>query len=435
MSHPSSRDLLIRGATVLSVDPAVGDLERGDVLVRGEVIAAVGPDLRAQAMEAEVLDATGMIAVPGFVDSHVHAWEGQLRGLAPVVDFAGYLGITAFGHGPRYRPDDVYAGTLSTALTALDAGITTIVDNSHNALTPDHSDAAVRALLDAGIRGVHAIGSPFGAALDHVPSTALGLRERYAATPVSVRLFEVSPSVEMWEFARDAGFWVSTELGPHTPGLAALFEELYTRKLLTAQHAFNHCYDLPDRVWELIGGSGAAVNLCPRSDAAFGLGSAVPPVAQALRYAAAVGLSNDNEISYGIDMFAEMQTLQSRHRGEAFRRLAGGEAARTDELTPARLLEFATAGGAANAGLADQVGSLTPGKQADIVLIDTTRRPALPPADPTGAVTSFAGVGDVDTVLIAGAVRKRHGQLVGVDLAAARALAAGSREYLLSAPA
>ncbi|MDT7574790.1 MAG: 5-methylthioadenosine/S-adenosylhomocysteine deaminase, partial [Pseudonocardiales bacterium] len=399
MSHPSSRDLLIRGATVLSVDPAVGDLERGDVLVRGEVIAAVGPDLRAQAMEAEVLDATGMIAVPGFVDSHVHAWEGQLRGLAPVVDFAGYLGITAFGHGPRYRPDDVYAGTLSTALTALDAGITTIVDNSHNALTPEHSDAAVRALLDAGIRGVHAIGSPFGAALDHVPSTALGLRERYAATRVSVRLFEVSPSVGMWEFARDAGFWVSTELGPHTPGLAELFEELHTRKLLTAQHAFNHCYDLPDRVWELIGGSGAAVNLCPRSDAAFGLGSAVPPVAQALRYAAAVGLSNDNEISYGIDMFAEMQTLQSRHRGEAFRRLAGGEAARTDELTPARLLEFATAGGAANAGLADQVGSLTPGKQADIVLIDTTRRPALPPADPTGAVTLFAGVGDVDTVL------------------------------------
>jgi 5-methylthioadenosine/S-adenosylhomocysteine deaminase len=126
---------------------------------------------------------------------------------------------------------------------------------------------------------------------------------------------------------------------------------------------------------------------------------------------------------------------RSATRRRAFRRLAGGEAVRTDELSPARLLEFATAGGAANAGLADQVGSLTPGKQADIVLIDTTRRPALPPADPTGAVTSFAGVGDVDTVLIAGAVRKRHGQLVGVDLAAARALAAGSREYLLSAPA
>ncbi len=427
------RSLLVRGATVLPVDPSVGDLTCGDVLVHGDTIAAVGPDLMAQAGDAEVLDAAGLTAVPGFVDSHVHAWEGQLRGLAPVTDFAGYLGLTAFGHGPRYRPDDVYAGTLATALTALDAGITTIVDNSHNALTPDHSEAAVRALLDAGIRGVHAVGSPFGAALDHVPATALALRERHAGTRVTVRLFEVNPSVALWKLARDADMWVSTELGPHTPDLEALFDELHAGGLVTAQHAFNHCYDLPGRVWELIGGSGAAVNLCPRSDAAFGLGSAVAPVRQALRHAGAIGLSNDNEISYRIDMFAEMQTLQARHRGEAFRRRAAGEDVPADELTPARLLEFATAGGAANAGLAGHVGSLTPGKQADIVLIDTARAAVAPALDPVGAVTAFGGIADVDTVIVGGTVRKRHGQLVGIDLDAARTLVTGSRLRLLDA--
>ena len=237
----------------------------------------------------------------------------------------------------------------------------------------------------------------------------------------------------MWEFARDAGFWVSTELGPHTPDLAALFDELHARNLLTAQHAFNHCYDLPDRVWELIGGSGAAVNLCPRSDAAFGLGSAVPPVAQALRHAAAVGLSNDNEISYGIDMFAEMQTLQSRHRGEAFRRLAGRRGAPRRRAHPRPPAGVRHRGRRGQRGPRRPVGSLTPGKQADVVLIDPNRRPALPPADPTATVTSFAGVGDVDTVLVAGAVRKRHGRLVGGDVPTARTLAAASRDYLLSA--
>ena len=141
---------------------------------------------------------------------------------------------------------------------------------------------------------------------------------------------------------------------------------------MTAEHAFNHCYDRPDRVWELIGDS-----------------------------------------------------------GEAFRRRAAGEDVPADGLTPARLLEFATAGGAADAGLAGRIGSLTPGTQADIVLIDTARGAVAPALDPVGAVTAFSGVADVDTALVAGVVRKRHGRLVGLDPAGARDLVADSRRYLL----
>ena len=426
------RTVLIRNATVLSVDPDVGDLDRGDILLDGATIAAVGPDLATRAPHAEIIDATGMIAVPGFIDSHVHAWEGQLRGIAPVADFAAYLGVTAFGYGPLYTPEDNYLGTRNTALVALDAGTTTLVDNSHNALSLDHALAAAQALVDTGIRGVHAVGAPFGAPADEIPAMALALRDKLASDRVNVRLFEVNPSAEFWQFARAEGFWVSTETGPHTPNLLEIIEDLHTRGLFTPQHALNHCYDLPERLWDLIAGAGAVVNLCPRSDAAFGLGSAVSPVDRAVRRGVTVGLSGDNEISYGISMFADMAALQLRHRGEVFRRAAAGDADPGDQLDPAQILRFATLGGAANAGLADRVGSLTPGKQADIVLIRATDVSTFPATDPAGTVTAVATAGNVDTVLVGGEIRKRHGRLVGVDLAAEQACLRESRDGLLS---
>ena len=425
--------LLIHGATVVSLDPLIGVVPGGDILVRDGIIAAVGTDLLAPGVE--VLDARGTIAIPGFVDSHVHAWEGQLRGLAPTADFAAYLGLTAFGHGPHYRPSDMYAGTFATALAALDAGITTIVDNSHNALTPAHSQAAIEAVRDAGIRAVHAVGAPFGLDLDHVPTLAADLRDRTSDPLVDVRLFDINPTPELWAFAKAAELWVSSEIGPHTPGLEERFEDLHRAGLLTPQHAFNHCYDLSERTWELIGGSGAAINLCPRSDAAFGLGSTIPPVRQALSYAAAIGLSNDNEVSYAVNMFAEMQTLILRDRAEQFRLAAGGEHARPEVLGPEQVLEFATLGGARNAGLADRVGSLTPGKQADLVLVRADGAATMSAADPVTTVVTMAHPGLVDTVLVAGRIRKRSGRLVGIDADAATAMVTTSRDHLFGTPA
>ena len=422
--------LLIHGVTVVSVDPRIGTVTNGEILVQNGEIIAVGKELGSRpeldVRGAEPLDARGMIAIPGFVDAHVHAWEGLLRGLAPTADFGSYLGLTAFGLGPHHTPRDNYAGTFATALAALDAGITTIVDNAHNDLTADHAVAGTEALLDAGIRGVHAIGSPFGAQLEHVPHTALALRERFAGGLVDIRLFDIDPTIEFWRFARDEGFWVSSEFGPHTPGLADRVEALRAAGLFTPRHALNHCYDLPERLWEVIGDSGAAINLCPRSDAQYGLGSTTPPVGQALARAAAIGLSNDNETSYAISMFAEMQTLLLRDRGEQFRRAAAGEPARVDQLEPAQLLEFATLGGAHNAGLADRIGSLTPGKQADIVLLRADGAAALSAADPITRVVN-AHPGMVDTVLVAGEFRKRDGRLVGIDLETMKNMVSTSR--------
>lgn len=436
LRQAGARPVLIRGATILSQDPAVGDYTPGDILVRDGKIVQVGENLGRQAGDAVVIDAAGTIAVSGFVDAHVHAWEGQLRGAAPTLDFGGYLGFTAFGYGPHYRPHDNYVGTLVTALVALDAGITTIVDNSHNSRTPEHSSAAVEALIDSGIRGVHASGAPIGADVPAWPADVKRLRGEYFASEdqlVTLRLFDLYPSADLWEFARREGLWISSEMGSHIDNVADVLAGLDARGLLTSDHAFNHCNALQDETWELIKRSGAAVNLAPRSDAAFGLGSAFPPIDQARAAGIVPGLSGDNEISYGLSMFTEMQTLLNKHRGSVFGRVVRGEQSPPDQLAPSDVLRFATLGGAANAGLCHKTGSLTPGKQADIVLIRTTDANTAPGTNAVATLTAFAHAGNVDTVLVAGQVRKWRGKLTGHDMSAVAAQAVASRDYLFAA--
>jgi 5-methylthioadenosine/S-adenosylhomocysteine deaminase len=429
------RPVLIKGAVVLSQDPAVGDYAVGDILIRDGKIVHVGENLAGQAGRAVVIDAAGTIAVPGFVDAHVHAWEGQLRGAAPVLDFGGYLGFTAFGYGPHYRPHDNYIGTLATALVALAAGTTTMVDNSHNSRSPEHSSAAVEALIDAGIRGVHASGAPVGADLPTWPADVTRLRSEYFSSEdqlVTLRLFDLYPSADLWEFARREGLWVSSEMGSHIDNVADVLADLNAKGLLSSEHAFNHCNALPDQAWELIKSSGAAVNLAPRSDAAFGLGSGFPPIDQARAAGIVPGLSGDNEISYGLSMFTEMQTLLNKHRGSVFGRIMAGEQNPPEQLAPADVLRFATVGGAANAGLAHKIGSLTPGKEADIALIRTTDVNTAPGSNAVATVTAFAHAGNVDTVLVAGQIRKWRGQLTGHDMNAVTAQVLASRDYLFA---
>ena len=436
LREPSGRPVLIKGAIILSQDPAVGDYAAGDILIRDGKIAQVGEDLARQAGEAVVIDAAGTIAVPGFVDAHVHAWEGQLRGAAPTLDFGGYLNFTAFGYGPHYRPHDNYTGTLATALVALDAGTTTIVDNSHNSRTPEHSSAAVEALIDSGIRGVHASGAPIGADTPTWPADVSRLRSEYFTSEdqlVTLRLFDLYPSADLWDFARREGLWMSHEMGSHIDNVAEVLADLDAKGLLTSNHAFNHCNVLPGKTWELIKSSGAAVNLAPRSDAAFGLGSGFPPIDQARAAGIVPGLSGDNEISYPLSLFTEMQTLLNKHRGSVFGRLLAGEQNPPDQLAPSDVLRFATLGGAANAGLSRKVGSLTPGKEADITLIRTTDVNTAPGTNAVATVTAFAHAGNVDTVMVAGQIRKWRGKLTGHDMNAVAAQVRASRDYLFAA--
>jgi hypothetical protein len=151
--------ILIKGGTVITMDPQVPDLVKGDVLIEGKKIAAVGPDLGG-AGQAQVVDAQGTIVIPGMVDCHQHSWEGQLRNIIPSGVIADYNATTHMGFGPFYRPHDNYVGNLIVMLDAIDAGTTCVVHHSHNSRSAAHSDAAIDALFDSGIRAMHASGPP-----------------------------------------------------------------------------------------------------------------------------------------------------------------------------------------------------------------------------------------------------------------------------------
>ena len=148
--------IAITGGTVISMDPAIGELERGSVLVEGDRIVAVERDLGD--VDAEMIDAQGGVIMPGFIDTHRHTWQTALRGICAdwtLMDY--FIGIRST-LSPRYSAEDVYVGNLAGALEALDAGVTTILDFSHCNNTPEHADRAIDGLLDAGIRAVFAYG-------------------------------------------------------------------------------------------------------------------------------------------------------------------------------------------------------------------------------------------------------------------------------------
>ena len=162
-----NRRTLLKGGTIISMDPSVGDFVQGDILIQGKKITAVGTNLKVSNPVPRVIDASNTILIPGFVDCHRHSWEGVLRRIIPNGDIAKYTATTHQGFAPYYRPRDMYIGNLITALGCIDAGITCIIDNSHNSRSAAHSDAAVQALFDSGIRAVHASGAPQRGEWDH----------------------------------------------------------------------------------------------------------------------------------------------------------------------------------------------------------------------------------------------------------------------------
>src|SRR5206468_11490602 len=235
----------------------------GDVLIEGKKILAVGPNIEA---EGQRIDATDMILIPGFADPHRHSWEGQLRGLNPnAVTIADYNAYTHQGFGHFYRPHDIYVGNLATALGCIDAGITCIIDNSHNSRTSAHSDAAIQALFDSGIRAVHASGAPQSGDWDKQwPQDLARLQKRFFSSDdqlVTLRMFS-GLNRENWAFARRLGLRITTE----STGSNPMMEEFWKERLLRPDITYNHCNGWPDTIWQWVRDSGGTVNVCPRSD-------------------------------------------------------------------------------------------------------------------------------------------------------------------------
>jgi 5-methylthioadenosine/S-adenosylhomocysteine deaminase len=425
---PATRQpILLKGGTIVSLDPKVGDFATGDLLIDGRKIAAVGKQVPAPP-RAQVVDASSTIIIPGFVDAHRHSWEGQLRRIIPDGTIAEYMATTHNGFARHYRPRDIYVGNLITALGCIDAGITCVIDNSHNSRSAAHSDAAVQALIDSGIRGVHASGAPAAGEWDRQwPQDLERLQKRFFASTdqlVTLRMFS-GMSRQNWALARRLGIRITTESNAAGPEFDAFLNE----KLLGPDNTFNHCQGWPDRIWQRVKDAGATVNVCPRSDAQYGLGEGVSAFQQALDHGLRPGFSIDNEVSYGTDMFTEMRVAFNMQRAMAtYRRANGGKP--SAPVSVGQVLECATAGGAACAGLLDRCGTLTPGKEADIVMIRTDDINLYPSNHAIGTVVAAADARNIDTVIIGGRIRKQRGRMVGVNMEKFRQMADESRTYL-----
>ncbi|MEX0863263.1 MAG: amidohydrolase family protein [Acidimicrobiia bacterium] len=430
---PNGRKL-IKGGTVLSLDPKLGDLEQADVLIEGDKILAIGHSLANG--EVEVIDATGMIVMPGFVDSHRHIWEGLLRNIGTDVPLEGrtsYISFVLHKLAPAFRPEDAYVGNLVSALGAIDAGITTLLDWSHIQGSPAHTDAVIQALEDSGLRAVFAYGFPWWgkweqrqpswfvrAATEHFNTKDQMLTLALAAPGPEFTDFEVSR--DHWKLARETGARITTHVGVGSYGQERKVEEFGRAGLLGQDTTYIHCTTLNDTEIQMIVDTGGTVSLA--SPVEMMMGHGMPPIQKFLDRGLRPSLSIDVETNVPGDMFTQMRSVLTLQRTMA---TSQGKS----PVSPREVLEYATVEGARANGLDHKVGSLTPGKQADIILLRTDRFNVTPLNDPTTAVVTGMDTGNVDTVIIAGRVMKQGGRLLHVDWGAVRRMALESRDYVV----
>ncbi|WP_305787672.1 amidohydrolase family protein [Symbioplanes lichenis] len=415
------RSMMLSGASVITMDPEAGDFV-GDVVVTGDTITAAGPGAGSTAPDdALVVDATGTVIIPGLVDGHVHAWEGALRGVSPDSDIMAYLNLTHTTLAPLMTPEDVAIGERVTTVRALEQGVTTIVDNSHNVRSLEHGQAVLATLRESGLRAVLAAGVGMGQPDSHLAKAVLALRDSAAGDPrITVRLMELAPSPAGLRFSVENGVGLVAET---LAGMGDLDAAL-TPELLHDQVTLDHVIGLSDAHWRAIAETGAAVALAPRSDPHYALAVASPVLA-ANRFGVQEAISTDNEFEYGSDIFGEMRALMSAQRGHAF---AGGPG--TPRPYGVRdALRAATLGGARAAGLTGRIGVLAAGAQADLTVISLSR--LRPIASHLGAVVSYAESQDVTAVVVDGVPRKWAGEVLGVDRAELARLAEASRDRIL----
>ena len=419
---------LLTGGTVVSMDPAVGDLEHGDVLIEAGVIVQVAE--RIDAPDAQVIDATDRIVMPGFVDNHRHSWQTAFRGVGADWTFPEWAVAMHGTVKPHYQPEDVYVGTLLGRLEALHSGVTTMLDWYHVAQSHAHEDAAVAALRDAPGRSIFCLGAGWGTADsvdadirrvhaglagDGLVTMALGLRGADDTSMDTVaRELKLAAELGLRTSLHVDGDGASGGDGTRRP-----VADLHEHGLLRDTTTFVHANGLGDEELRMLADAGSSVSISPDVELKMGFGW--PMTGRVLAAGLRPTLSVDDVPSAGGDMFSTLRTAFAVQRG-----LDGG-------LRSRDLLEFTTVDAARSCGLEARVGSITPGKDADIILLRTDDLTVFPVTDPAATIVSAGHPGLVDTVLVAGRVVKRDGALVGVDLPALRSRLLASRNRIAEA--
>jgi 5-methylthioadenosine/S-adenosylhomocysteine deaminase len=447
--------ILIKGGIVLTQDDSLGELNGADVLVEDDAIAEVGRDISAA--DAQVIDAAGDIVIPGFIDTHRHTWETSIRTCAPDYSLGAYFAGILDKFGPAYRAEDVYAANLWGALECLNAGITTLVDWSHIMNTPDHADAAIRGLDESGIRSVFAYGFPntslqdwwlgpdyAGSRLTTSGEEARRIRTQYfnsddglitmaLATRGTGYCVEDVVRYE-WELARELGLNITVHVAMYRFGYTKLqLRRLKEMGLDFPNTTYIHSSHLQDDEWAMVRDSGSNVSFAPQVELQMGHGWA--EAVKALDYGVPIGLSSDVATTTSADQFTQMHAIFASERARRHE-IAWDDGLEWNELeskliNARQVLQWATIGGAKVAGLDARTGSITPGKKADVVVIDGSAVNVAPVIDAAGAVVCAADISNVKHVLVDGNVVKRDFRLAA-SLDEPRKRVEASRDHLIS---
>lgn len=421
--------LLIKSGYLLTMDDQLGELPTGDVLVEGSEIVAVAPSVTPdENWRGEVIDASGMLVIPGLVDNHRHLWQSLIRGLSANFTFGEYFAYALEDLSGRFTPDDIYLGNLLSTYEALDAGVTTVLDWSHALNTPAHASAAMHALEDSGARAVFAYGPPSIQwwQSDGPPAAADVTRLYGRRQPnglvgfaLAIRGPEFSTE-ERWRadlrLARELGINVTMHAGvpgfhQRTPSARLIAEA----GLMGSDLTFVHCNAMEVDDFRIIAEGGAHVSCSPEVEMQKGFG--LSPLGTILAAGARPTVSVDVVTAIGGDLLTQLRFLLQTQRTVDHREAIERTGVPLEALlvTTRDVLPYVTSHAAASLGLADRIGSLTPGKQADIAVYDTSDI-NLFLSEPSAALVQAAHPGNVHTVLVAGHVVKRNKQLVGLDL-------------------
>jgi cytosine/adenosine deaminase-related metal-dependent hydrolase len=429
------RPLVIRGGTVLTMDPAIGDFVSADVLIEGSRIVDVKPAIRAS---ADVIDARGMVVIPGLVDAHRHSWQAVFRRAIANADFGAYSDFVN-ALIPAMRPEDIHVAHLLSDLGALHAGITCLLDYSHVSKTAEIADAAVRGHMDSGIRAVYAYAAPRLAMPSPFPGDVERIKRTFFSTSDQLVTLRLGSALDpaMFAFARKAGIGIHCDgiYGMKTafrPDSTPMLMEMAKAGILGSDVTLIHATGSGDELLRLLAQHRVNLALAPMSDATVrGLADSVTPVQSVINAGMMerTGLSTDVEPSISGDMFTQMRAALMVQRMFANKRWAeGGQAPAT--MTVRDILRMATVGGATANGLLNKIGTLTPGKEADIVLIRASDISSGPLNNAAATVVIGGSADLVDTVIVAGQVRKRLGQLLRTGIAKILADAQASRNFL-----
>lgn len=431
---------LIRNATVITVDEELGVIPNGDVLIEDGIIAAVGPSIESRLKDGvTIIDGTNAIVSPGFIDTHRHTWQTQLRTVCTDHVLSDYVISIRNTYGSCYDARDAYLGNLCGALESIDNGITFLVDHSHIMNSPDHADGAVKGLKDSGIRAVFCYGlydNPYyeGCAVDpslnaqnldwrledakrikqkYFESNNPTDRVRFGFAPTEIERTSLERSIFEVEYARSLNAATITgHVGLGKYDRQQRFVQSFADKnLLGPDLLFSHCTALTDGELAAIKKSGTGLSSTPDTEMQMCMGHPIAFKAKKHGCSASIGVDVCSNIP--ADMFQQMRLLlqAERHKqNEASNGPLPAVAQRCEEV-----LRMATMGGAEAVGLQDLIGSITPGKRADLILIrcDSTR--LTPIIDPIGALVLYANGSDIDTVFVDGVVVKNKYALTVVD--------------------